>query len=175
MNILKHMDRMIARLEGWLLIFFLAVMVTMTFLQVALRALFIYGHMHWANSFMGQIDWAEPLVRLLVLWVSLLGASLVTGERKHIKIDIMSDLLPAPLLPYREILLCVACAVISGLMLKASITYVRMEASFGAHIFTGLPNWIGQLILPVGFSVIFFRFSLRAIEEGVAIYRGMMR
>jgi len=172
MNILRQMDRTLGRLEGWLLILFLAVMVTLTLLQVAMRALFIYAHMHWANSFMGQIDWAEPLVRLLVLWVSLLGASLVTGENKHIKIDLMSDLLPLPLLPYRELLLSVACALVTGLMLKASITYVRLEASFGAQIFTGLPNWVGQLILPIGFSVMLFRFSLRAIDEAVRIYRG---
>ncbi|MCJ7595245.1 MAG: TRAP transporter small permease subunit [Desulfobacterales bacterium] len=166
------MDRTLGRLEGWLLILFLAVMVTLTLLQVALRALFIYAHLHWANSFMGQIDWAEPLVRLLVLWVSLLGASLVTGENKHIKIDLMSDLLPPPLLPYRELLISAACALVAALMLKASITYVRLEASFGAQIFTGLPNWVGQLILPIGFSVIFFRFSIRAIDEAVTIYRG---
>ena len=174
MNILQRMDRILARLEGWLLIFFLTVMVTMTFLQVVLRALFIYAHMYWANTFMGQIDWAEPLVRLLVLWVSLLGASLVTGKNKHIKIDLMSDLLPVHLLPYRELLLSIACALVTGLMLRASITYVRMEATFGAQIFTGLPNWVGQLILPIGFAVILFRFSLRAIGEAVTIYRDIM-
>jgi TRAP-type C4-dicarboxylate transport system permease small subunit len=173
MNVVRKIDGALGRLEGWLLVLFLAAMVTLTFLQVALRALFIYAHIHWANSFMGQIDWAEPLVRLLVLWVSIIGASLVTGENKHIKIDLMSDLLPSPLLPYRELLLSAACALITGFMLKASISYVKMEASFGAQIFSGLPNWVGQLILPMGFSVIFFRFFLRAFGEAVTIYRGM--
>jgi TRAP-type C4-dicarboxylate transport system permease small subunit len=120
---------------------------------------------------MGQMDWAEPLVRLLVLWVSIVGASLVTGENKHIKIDLMSDLLPKPVLPYRELLLSASCAVITGFMLKASIVYVSMEAAFGAEFFTGLPNWIAQLILPAGFSVILCRFVLRAVGEAVAICR----
>ena len=172
MNVLKQMDRALGRMEGWLLVLFLAVMVILTFLQVALRALFIYGHLHWANSFMGQMDWAEPLVRLLVLWVSLVGASLVTGENKHIKIDLASGLLPKPLLPYCELLVSTSCVVITGFMLKASISYVRMEAAFGAELFTGLPNWIGQLILPIGFSVILCRFVLRAVDETVAIRRG---
>ena len=171
MNVLKQMDSALGRFEGWLLVLFLGVMVILTFLQVALRALFVYAHLHWANSFMGQIDWAEPLVRLLVLWVSLVGASLVTGENKHIKIDLVSDLLPRPLLSYRELLVSGSCAVITGFMLKASIGYVRMEASFGAALFTGLPNWIGQLILPIGFATILCRFVLRAVEESVAIYR----
>ncbi len=160
-------------MEGWLLVLFLSAMVTLTFVQVALRALFIYAHLHWANSLMGRIDWAEPLVRLLVLWVSILGASLVTGENKHIKIDLMSDLLPAPMQPYRELLLSAACALITGLMLKASISYVKMEASFGGQIFASLPNWVAQLILPLGFGVIFFRFCLRAVDEALAICRGI--
>jgi TRAP-type C4-dicarboxylate transport system permease small subunit len=172
MNVVRQIDRAIGRLEGWLLVLFLTAMVTLTILQVALRALFIYAHLHWANSFMGQIDWAEPLVRLMVLWVSLIGASLVTGENKHIKIDLMSDLLPAPLLPYRKLLLSAACVLITGFMLKASISYVKMEASFGSQIFAGLPNWVGQLILPIGFSVILFRFCLGAIGEALRIYRG---
>lgn len=171
MPILNRIDRALGRVEGWLLVLFLAIMVILTFLQVILRALFIYAHLPWANSLMGQMDWAEPLVRLLVLWVSIVGASLVTGENKHIKMDLMSDLLPEPLLPYREVLLSASCAVIAGFMVHASFDYVRMEASFGAEIFTGLPNWIGQLILPVGFTVILFRFVLRVVDETAAICR----
>jgi TRAP-type C4-dicarboxylate transport system permease small subunit len=173
MKVFKQVDKALGRIEGWLLVLFLAVMVSLTFVQVALRSLFIYGRLHGANSVMGQMDWAEPLVRLLVLWVSLVGASLVTGENKHIKIDLMSDLLPKPLIPYRELLVSASCVVITGFMLKASIGYVRMEAAFGAELFTGLPNWIGQLILPIGFCVILCRFALRAVDETVAIYRGI--
>jgi TRAP-type C4-dicarboxylate transport system permease small subunit len=175
MNLLKRCDRAFARLEGWLLVLFLTAMVILTFLQVALRALFTYGHAHWANYLMGQIDWAEPLVRLLVLWVSLLGASLVTGENRHIKIDLMSDLLPPALLPYRELLLSTACAVITGFILKSSISFVRMEAVFGGNLFAGLPNWVGQLILPIGFSVIFLRFVLKAVGEANTVFRELKR
>ncbi len=175
MNLLKRCDRAFARLEGWLLVLFLTAMVILTFLQVALRALFTYGQAHWANNLMGQIDWAEPLVRLLVLWVSLVGASLVTGENRHIKIDLMSDLLPPGLLPYRELLLSTACAVITGFIVKSSISYIRMEAAFGGELFAGLPNWVGQLILPIGFSVIFLRFVLKAVSEANTVFRELKR
>jgi C4-dicarboxylate transporter DctQ subunit len=175
MNLLKWCDKALARLEGWLLVVFLTAMVFFTFLQVVLRALFTYGQAHWANALMGHIDWAEPLARLLVLWVSLVGASLVTGENRHIKIDLMSDLLPPSLLPYRELLLSAACAVITGFIVKSSISYVRMEASFGGELFAGLPNWVGQLILPIGFSVIFLRFVLRAVSEANTVFREFNR
>ena len=171
MNVLNRMDRALGRVEGWLVVLFLSLMVTLTFLQVALRALFLYGHLHWANRFMGQMDWAEPLVRLLVLWVSFLGASLVTGENKHIKLDVVSDLMPRKWVSSLRLLVSASSAVITGFMLKASIHYVRMEASFGGELFAGLPNWIGQLILPIGFSIILFRFALKAVQESGELVR----
>ena len=95
MKILARINTAIARFEGWLLILFLSLMVLLTFIQVFLRSLFIYAHMGWANDLMGNLDWAEPFVRLLVLWVTFLGASLVTGENKHIKIDLLTQIIPA--------------------------------------------------------------------------------
>ncbi len=169
MHLLNLIDKALLRLEGWLLMSFLAAMVIFTFAQVSLRALFVHGDAQWANMFMGKIDWTEPLVRLLVLWVTFLGASVVTGENKHIKMDLMSGLLPRRLLPYREVLLSLASAVVIGLMLYSSIGYVRMEAKFGTAILSGVPSWIGQLILPAGFLSILFRFVLKAIREGASI------
>jgi len=172
MKTLTRIDRAIARFEGWLLIFFLSLMVSLTFIQVTLRSLFIYAHFEWANDFMGALDWAEPSARLLVLWVSFLGASLVTGENKHIKIDLLTTLIPPSWFPLREIFLSLAGTVVSALMVKASVFYIRTEISFGGTLFLSLPTWVGQLILPLGFSIICFRFLLRALGATLAVLRG---
>jgi TRAP-type C4-dicarboxylate transport system permease small subunit len=58
MTILARIDKAIARFEGWLLILFLSLMVSLTFIQVILRSLFIYAHLEWANDLMGSLDWA---------------------------------------------------------------------------------------------------------------------
>jgi TRAP-type C4-dicarboxylate transport system permease small subunit len=166
------MDKAVARLERWLIVAFLSVMVSLTFLQVLLRALYRYGHAGWANALVGQIDWSEPLVRLLVLWTAFLGASLITGENKHIKIDILSELLPRRWLPVRELLLSTACIVVTALMVKASSGYIRMEMTFGAHLFLGIPTWLGQIILPAGFSLLLFRFLVRGLEQAVLLFEG---
>ncbi len=171
MKNLARIDKAIARFEGWLLILFLSLMVSLTFLQVILRSLFIYAHLGWANEFMGSLDWAEPFVRLLVLWVSFLGASLVTGENKHIKIDLFTQIIPASWLPALDVLLSLAGALVTALMLKASLFYVGTEMSFGGNLFLNLPNWVGQLILPVGFLLICFRFLVRGLSSALAILR----
>ena len=173
MNILKHIDKGLGRLEGWLIVLFLWLMVLISFLQIILRTLYTHAHIQWANYILGQVDWAEPCARLLVLWLTFLGASLVTGENKHIKIDLMSAILPERWLPFRELLLSLACVIISALLFKASLDYLRVEMSFGGQLFLGIPVWVGQLIIPAGFFFILFRFFLRGLEQSMTIFRGV--
>jgi TRAP-type C4-dicarboxylate transport system permease small subunit len=172
MKALKRIDEVLVRLEGWLIFGFLALMVTFTFIQVCLRGLYTHAHFRWANTLMGYLDWSEPLVRLLVLWLTFLGASLLSGENKHIKIDLFSTLLPPKLLPWREFLLAIVCIIVSATMLFVCAGYVKLEMEFGGTVFLRLPNWIGQLILPLGFAMILFRFLLRAVDQGLRISRG---
>jgi TRAP-type C4-dicarboxylate transport system permease small subunit len=171
MNALKWLDNVLARVEGWLIVIFLWSMVAFTFIQVCLRALYTHGHFKWANFLMGYLDWSEPFVRLLVLWLTFLGASLVTRENRHIKIDLFATFLSQKLLSVREIVLSIVCVVISAIMLKVSMDYVKLEMEFGGTMFLGLPVWIGESIIPVGFSLILFRFLLKGINQGLEIFR----
>ena len=124
-------------------------MVIFTFTQGCLRGLYTHGHVQWANAMMGRIDWSEPLVRLLVLWLTFLGASLITRENKHIKIDLFSTLLPNKWRPIREFILSIVCVIISATMLFVCTGYVGIERQSGGTLFLNLPSWIGELILPV--------------------------
>jgi TRAP-type C4-dicarboxylate transport system permease small subunit len=171
-NALKWMDDALARCEGWLVVIFLWIMVIFTFVQVCLRALYTHVHIQWANVIMGYLDWTESLVRLLVLWLTFLGASLVTGENKHIKIDVFAALIPKTWLPFRELLLSVASLAVCALLFKVSILYIKIEATYGGSIFLNLPSWIGQLILPIGFFMILFHFLIRSIDLSIQILRG---
>jgi TRAP-type C4-dicarboxylate transport system permease small subunit len=172
MKILRSIDRVIAKIEGWLIIIFLALMVTLTFSQVMLRALFTHARFQWANFILGHVDWSEPLARLLVLWITFLGASLLTRENKHIKIDLLPAVIPPKWLPYRELILSIGCVVICAFMLKASLGYIKLELDFGGYLFLKLPTWAGQLILPAGFLMILFRFLIRGMEQLLGIFRG---
>ena len=169
MKILRLVDKGLARAEGWLLVFFLGLMVVLTFSQVLFRALYFRAHVQWANTIMGHVDWAEPMVRLLVLWVTFLGASLLTRDHKHIKIDLMSDFLPTRWQPICELFLSAACALVMGLMFKASVIYVKTEITLGGQLFLGLPTWAGQLMLPAGFLILLFRFFVRGIEQAIEL------
>jgi TRAP-type C4-dicarboxylate transport system permease small subunit len=103
--------------------------------------------------------------------VTFLGASLVTGENKHIKIDLLTQIIPAAWLPLLDVLLSLAGALVTALMFKASLFYVGTEMSFGGNLFLGIPTWVGQLILPLGFLFICFRFLVRALCSALGILR----
>lgn len=171
MNALKRFDHILARIEGWLIVLLLWLMVLLTFVQVLLRGIYTYAHLQWANTTLGYMDWSGPFTRLLVLWLTFLGASLLTREGRHIKIDLLSTLLPEKWLPLRELILASACAIICAVMFKVCLDYIKMEMEFGGSVFFNLPSWISQVILPVGFALLLFRFLIRAVEQGIEILR----
>ena len=171
MNRIRLVDKYLAAFEGLLIVIFLSLMVLFTFCQVLLRGLNLYAQIQWASDLMARVDWTEPFARLLILWITFLGASILTRDRRHIKIDILSPILPTRWQSYRELILSIATSIIMALMFHASIVYIRMEFSFGDTLFLSIPSWIGQIILPIGFLSIFFRFFLRALEEALTIFR----
>jgi TRAP-type C4-dicarboxylate transport system permease small subunit len=171
MKILKSLDRAVGKAERILVIASLALMVLLTFLNIILRTLYSHAHLQWANNVLGQVDWTEPFVRLLVLWITFLGASLITGENRHIRIDVVGSFISSRWSPYREIILSIGCLIICSLMLKASIEYIGIEMDFGSYLFLMIPSWICQLIIPAGFSMMIFRFFIRAIEQALKIRR----
>jgi len=174
-RILRLVERIISRIEGWLIVAFLTMMVVFTFTQVVLRGLYTHGHLVLANQLMRGLDWSGPFVRLLVLWLTFLGASLLTQDNKHIRIDLLSTLIPKKWVPLQELILSLICVLISAIMFDVCLDYIKMEMTFGNNMFHYLPGWICQLILPAGFAVILFRFLLRAVAQGVEIARGLMR
>lgn len=172
MKTLERIDRTIARLEGWLIVLLLGLVVALTFLQVSLRALYTHAHLQWANNLIGNLGWSEIFVRLLLLWLTFLGASLVSRKGRHIKIDVFTNLLPLKWRCVQESVLALISAGICIVMIKTCFEYLRMEMEFGGTLFFAVPAWAGQIILPVGFSLIAFRFLLRAFEQAYQIMRG---
>ena len=79
-----RINSLLNKLEEVLLISLLVLMVILAFLPILFRNVIATG-----------LIWIDPLLRHLVLWVALLGASLATRQERHIKIDLLSNYLPA--------------------------------------------------------------------------------
>lgn len=158
-KILKNIDTWIARFETIILVAVLSIMVLLAFLQVVLRNLFDEG-----------ILWGDTFLRHLVLWVGFLGASLATREKKHINIDLFTRFFKGK---SKALILSITnlfAAVVCWFLTSAAWTFVMDEKEFNSTIFSDIPAWYFQIIIPIGFLLMAFRFLIISIEHIVEIF-----
>lgn len=161
LRIISGIDKSLMRMENFLIILLLSVMVLMAFLQVILRNLFSMG-----------ILWADIFLRHLVLWVGFIGASLATRESRHINIDILTRFVSKAKQPYVKIFIDLISVLVCVILARAGYKFLRYEIEAGTTLFLNIPAWIFQLIIPVGFALIGFRFVLNLIQETVRVLSG---
>jgi TRAP-type C4-dicarboxylate transport system permease small subunit len=77
---LSRLDRAGRLLENIILVTLLSGMILLAVGQIVLREVFDTG-----------IIWADQLVRLIVLWLAMMGAMAACREDRHIRIDALSS------------------------------------------------------------------------------------
>ena len=152
-------DETLGRVEKFLVAAMLSVMILLAFLQIILRNVFSTG-----------ISWGDPLVRYLVLWVGLIGASLASKEGKHITIEVFSIWFSGHGSRYLKAISYLVSDFICGLLTFAGWTFVQNEAQMGGTIFLEIPLWIPQVIFPVTFALMTLRFGFSAFAEFTLIF-----
>jgi TRAP-type C4-dicarboxylate transport system permease small subunit len=152
------------KLEYLVLVFLLALMVGLAFLQIFLRIFFATG-----------ILWGDPLLRHLVLWIALLGAATAAKEGKHINIDVISRVLPGRGKVAIQGLIDLFSTFICILLIQASLKFIGDEFQAGVIAFLKIPTWIVVVIFPVAFGLIALRFAISGFRNGALAIRGSAR
>lgn len=142
------------RLEDTALVSALATMLILAIMQIVLRNFFDTGFL-----------WAESFLRILVLWVAILGAMVATRENNHINIDALSRYVPEKYQPAIRILTSLSAAMICATVAFHSFVFVQMEYDDRTIAFASVPTWVCQSILPFGFAVMAFRFGYSVIAN----------
>jgi C4-dicarboxylate transporter DctQ subunit len=153
-KILVKLDSGLYYLENSIILVTLGSMVTLSFLQVLLRNFFDTG-----------LLWGDILLRHLVLWVGFVGASLATREEKHINVDILTKLISPRIVPFIKFCVHLFAILICSVLAKASWIFLTFEIEAGTVIFLNIPAWYIQIILPIGFALIGFRFLLKIMDQ----------
>ncbi len=154
MKTLERLNAWIEHIETVILVLVLGLMVVFAFLQVVLRNIFNEG-----------ILWGDIFLRHLVLWVGFLGASLATREQKHINIDLFGRLLPEKGKQISRMVTNLFSVFICLLLTDASWTFVQDEKMIGTILFEDIPTWYFQIIIPIGFFLMSFRFLFLTLEN----------
>jgi len=154
MNRWERVDEAISRVEQTLLVTFLSFMILTAFLQIVLR-----------NFFSTGLDWADSLLRNLVLWIGFIGATLATKEGKHINIDVVSRWLPSLGKNIVTLITHLFSFGIGCLLTYAALKFIKNEVQMERMTFLNIPAWIPEMILPMTFGLMTFRFGLRSIKS----------
>lgn len=117
------------------------------------------------NFFSAGIPWADSLVRVLVLWLALIGAIAASRDNKHIGIDVVVRSLPTAARHIVGGVICLFTAGIAAFFAWHSWRLVQDSREFGDVLVNGWPAWIMQLILPIGFGLIAYRYLVRSLQS----------
>jgi TRAP-type C4-dicarboxylate transport system permease small subunit len=142
--------RALHRTEDALLALLLTAMILLAPLQIVLR-----------HGFGTGITWGDPVLRVMVLWLGLLGALAATRERRHITIDVISRLLPARARALADAVTSLFTAAVSATLAFHAARFVVSEFRFGTVAFSGIPAWALESVIPFAFGIIALRSLLR--------------
>lgn len=119
----------------------------------------------------GGVVWIAPLLKVMVLWVGLLGALLATRTKEHIAIDIVGRLAPLSVKQVLTIVTSLFSAIICLLIAWYSQEFVRFSKEFGDIAFARIPAWPLQIIIPICFLLMGLRFLIQAVAASLFIAR----
>ncbi len=145
----KKINRFIHLLEDGLLVFTLGAMILLALSQIVLR-----------NVFDSGIEWSDPLLRVMVMWLGLLGAIAATKQSNHIKIDVVSRLLPNKGKVISAVIANLFSAIICAIVSYYALQFVLMDYEDGMTAFSGVPAWLCESIIPIGFGLMALRFLI---------------
>ena len=122
------------------------------FAQIILRNVFASG---WS--------WADGLGQILVLWIAVVGALAATRDRRHISINLASRLVRPDWHRWVLVATDAFAAAVTGYFAWQAWRFVADSRAFGDILLDGVPAWILQSVLPIGFALICWRFAIHAL------------
>jgi TRAP-type C4-dicarboxylate transport system permease small subunit len=150
----KRVRSVLYRIEDGILVGLLLLMIGLAVTQIFLRNLFDSG-----------IVWSDILVRILVLWVGLLGAMVASREGNHINVDILDRYLPERVKPVVCTVVQLFTALICTVAAYFSLLFVQVEYADGGTLFAQVPAWVCESIIPFAFAVIAVRYFMLSFEN----------
>ena len=145
-NTRKFLD-FIYKIENAILVGLLLIMIFVATGQIIMR-----------NCFGIALSWGEVLVRILVLWIGMAGAMIASRKGNHIRIDLVARYLPNRFRNMAESFINLFSAVICTIVAYYASRFVISEFQYGGMAFANVPVWVCELIIPIAFWVISFRY-----------------
>ena len=153
-RLLERLDRIGSAAETVTLVSLLSAMMLVAVGQILMREVF-------STSF----SWADELIRLIVLWLALVGSIAACRENRHIRIDALSHVLPDTAVKVIRILVDVFAAIVCGIITVQAWRYLQVEIEYEVTVLVDTPAWIAHAIMPAAFGLISYRFVVAVFRQ----------
>jgi TRAP-type C4-dicarboxylate transport system permease small subunit len=150
-----------AHAEDALLIVILISMIFLAGTQIVLR-----------NFLDNSIFWADEMLRVMVLWLTMAGALAASRVDKHISIAVLNRFLPGRVQLITKVIIDVFTASVCALFAWHSARFVMGSYEYGDVLMRSIPAWTLQIILPIGFTLMAYRHLVIAIRRPFVASRG---
>ncbi len=140
--------------ENLLLVIPLALMLLLPVTEIILRKVFSTG-----------LSNASAMVQHLTLIVGMMGGALAARDGRLLALSPIQTLLKGRWKIAARIFSSAFAAVISFFLCAASFIFVKDVRPLGKILVYGIPVWVVQLVLPIGFGLIAVRLLWHASEK----------
>ena len=139
----------IHRLEDSLLAILLLSMLFLACAQIVLR-----------NVFDAGLLWADPLLRNMLLWIALLGATAASRDNRHITVDVLTRVLPIWVRKQTRVFTSLFTATVTALIAYHGARFAYIEFESNQSVVAGIPVWVFEGIIPIAFALITLRYLI---------------
>ena len=160
-SLLGRLDKAGTVLETVLLVVILTAMMFVAVGQIVMREVFGTG-----------FGWADELIRLMVLWLAMVGSIAACRENRHIRIDALSHVLPEAAVGLIRILVDLFAAVVCSVIAVQAWRYLQIEIEYEDTVLVDTPAWMAHAIMPAAFALIAYRFVVSSIRQAAEAFFG---
>jgi TRAP-type C4-dicarboxylate transport system permease small subunit len=153
-SVLARLDRYGRLIENIMLIVLLGAMMLLAVAQIVMREVFNTGFV-----------WSGELLKLMVLWLTMIAAIAACRDDRHIRIDALSHVMPGKAIRVTRVVVDLFAAAVCALIAWHAWRYLQLEIEFGDTVLVDTPAWIAHIVIPVSFAIIAYRFVVGAAKK----------
>jgi len=120
--------------------------------------------------FIAPTIWAEEMSQFFQIWATYLAAAYLLHNRQLIAIDVITRRFPTPLRKTCEGFTLVIIGIFAGVAVfyGADIVIESIEQGRATSTMLGVPKWMTESAIPVGFGVLL----LQVFAEFIRLFNG---
>jgi TRAP-type C4-dicarboxylate transport system permease small subunit len=147
--------------ENVLLVSLLGGMMLLSVGQIIAREVFETG-----------LFWSGEIIRIMVLWLAMIGAVAACRENRHIRVDAISHLLSDKGVGVARLLVDTFAAIVCAVIAWHAWRYLQLEIEFEETVLADTPAWMAHVVVPVAFALMSYRFLVGVGKQGIKLYQG---